>query len=75
MFLSKMLRAVDHPYIVGPGGRKVRANSVAKNSICVLFVYRYRTLPLICRICTVINQKSAGKSKNLSARKTAKSMI
>jgi hypothetical protein len=27
MFLSKMLRAVDHPYIVGPGGRKVRANS------------------------------------------------
>jgi hypothetical protein len=26
MFLSKMLRAVDHPYIVGPGGRKVRAN-------------------------------------------------
>jgi hypothetical protein len=27
MFLSKMLRAVDHPYIVGPGGRKVRVNS------------------------------------------------
>ena len=36
MFLSKMLRAVDHPYIVGPGGRKVRANTVAKNSTCVL---------------------------------------
>ncbi len=27
MFLSKMLRAVDHPYIVGPGGRKVRADT------------------------------------------------
>jgi hypothetical protein len=36
MFLSKMLRAVDHPYIVGPGGRKVRENTVAKNLTCVL---------------------------------------
>jgi hypothetical protein len=36
MFLTKMLRAVDHPYIVGPGGRKVRANTVAKNLTCVL---------------------------------------
>jgi hypothetical protein len=35
MFLSKMLRAVDHPYIVGPGGRKVRANSEEFN-LCLI---------------------------------------
>ncbi len=37
MFLSKMLRAVDHPYIVGPGGRKVRGISEEFN-LCLWYV-------------------------------------
>ena len=39
MFLSKLLRAADHPYLEGHGGRKVRVLSTTEASNCFINIF------------------------------------